>query len=131
MTSKNTEEPKNKRALPIVLLTVFIDLLGFSIVLPILAPLLALPFGSSILPTTPYDQRLIIFGFLVASYAIAQFFATPLIGQLSDRYGRKPLLAISLIGTFLSRLLFIYGILQANITILFTIFNCRCFDKRK
>lgn len=117
--SQELEEKKTKKTLPIVFLTVFIDLLGFSIVLPILAPLLALPFGSSILPNTPYDQRLVIFGFLVASYAIAQFFATPIIGQLSDRYGRKPLLAISLVGTFLSRLMFIYGILQGNITILF------------
>lgn len=110
---------KRKYALPIVIFTVFIDLLGFSIVLPILAPLLALPFGSSILPDTSYEQRLIIFGFLVASYAVAQFFAAPLIGQLSDRFGRKPLLAISLAGTLISRIMFIFGILQANITILF------------
>jgi len=117
--AKIQEDTKTKRALPIVFFTVFIDLLGFSIVLPILAPLLALPFGSTILPNTSYPERLIAFGWLVGSYALAQFLATPIIGQLSDRFGRKPLLAMSLIGTLVARLMFIYGILQGNIVILF------------
>jgi len=108
-----------KNPLVIIVATVFIDLLGFSIVIPILAPLLALPYQSALLPDTAYDQRLIIFGFLIASYAIAQFFGAPLLGQLSDRYGRKPILAISLIGTLVARLLFIYGIVIANLPLLF------------
>lgn len=45
-------------------------------------------------------------GFLTASFSIAQFFATPVLGSLSDRYGRKPLLAISLLGTCISFLMF-------------------------
>lgn len=121
------KEQNKSRALPIVFLTVFIDLLGFSIVLPILAPLLVLP-TSFVLPDVSQSDRLIIFGFLVASYAIAQFVATPILGQLSDRYGRKQILGISLIGTFVSRIMFILGIASAingtfdpnvNIAILF------------
>ena len=108
-----------KNPLFIIVATVFIDLLGFSIVIPILAPLLALPYQSALLPDTAYDQRLIIFGFLIASYAIAQFFGAPILGQLSDRYGRKPMLAISLIGTLIARLLFIYGIVTVNVPLLF------------
>ncbi|MEI6462328.1 MAG: MFS transporter [bacterium] len=103
----------------VIIFTVFIDLLGFSIVIPILAPLLALPGSSPILPGMELSQRLIVFGLLVGIYPLTQFFATPIIGQLSDRYGRKPLLIISLIGTLVSRILFIYGIVSSNIYILF------------
>jgi len=117
--TNKADEVKAKKALPIIIFTVFIDLIGFSIVLPILAPLLALLQSSSILPDRPFDFRVIVLGFLIASYAIAQFLATPIIGQLSDRYGRKPLLAISLIGTLIARIMFIVGIVQANIVILF------------
>jgi len=45
-------------------------------------------------------------GFLTAAFSIAQFFATPVLGSLSDKYGRKPLLAISLLGTCISFILF-------------------------
>jgi DHA1 family tetracycline resistance protein-like MFS transporter len=108
-----------RNPLIVIITTVFIDLLGFSIVIPILAPLLALPNISPILPNTPFDQRLIIFGFLISSYAIAQFIGAPIIGQLSDRYGRKKLLAVSLIGTLIARVIFIIGILNNDIYLLF------------
>lgn len=107
------------KSLIIIAFTIFVDLLGFSIAIPILSALIGLKDYSSILPNTSYDQRLIILGYLIASYAIAQFFATPIIGQLSDIYGRKKLLLISLFGSFISRALFILGILNKDITLLF------------
>ncbi len=55
-------------------------------------------------------------GILTASFSVAQFFATPLLGSLSDKWGRKPLLAISLAGTCLSFLVF--GLAQ-NLLMLF------------
>ena len=78
---------KNK-PLTAIFLIVFIDLLGFGLILPLL-PFYAETFGAS-------DT---VIGLLVASYAAAQLIGAPLLGRLSDRYGRRPVLLLSLIGT--------------------------------
>jgi len=67
---------------------VFVDLLGFSLILPLL-PYYAETFGAN--PT--------MIGLLVASYAAAQLLGAPLLGRLSDRYGRRPILLISIFGS--------------------------------
>ncbi len=84
----------NNRKLVTIFLIVFVDLLGFSIILPLL-PFYAETFNAS--PTQ--------IGFLVASYAAAQLVGAPLLGRLSDRFGRKPVLLISLTGTFIGFLI--------------------------
>jgi MFS transporter, DHA1 family, tetracycline resistance protein len=80
--------------LGIVFTTVVIDLVGFGIVLPIL-PLWAEEFGAS--PTQ--------IGLITASYAVAQLLFAPLWGRLSDRYGRRPVILVSLAGSALAALL--------------------------
>jgi multidrug resistance protein len=72
----------------LIFLTVFIDLIGFGIVIPVL-PLYARDFGASELTN----------GWLVGIYSAMQFLAGPLLGRLSDRVGRRPVLLMSLIGT--------------------------------
>ena len=67
--------------LAILFAAVFVDMVGFGLVLPVL-PLWAEEFGAS--PTT--------IGLLAASYAVAQFAMAPVWGRLSDRYGRRPIL---------------------------------------
>lgn len=67
---------------------VFVDLLGFSLILP-LVPFYAKDFGAS-------DT---VVGLLVASYAAAQLIGAPILGRLSDRVGRRPVLLISILGT--------------------------------
>ena len=84
---------KNSRLLTIFLI-VFVDLLGFSLILPLL-PYYAESFGA--------DSALV--GLLVASYAAAQFVGAPILGRLSDRYGRRPILLLSVGGTFVGFLL--------------------------
>ena len=111
---------KNKKftILPIFF-TVFLDLLGLGIVIPILPAVLLDP-RSGILPVSyAFSTRTLIYGFLIASYPIAQFFGAPILGSLADQKGRKKLLIVSLIGTFIGYVLFALGIVYSNIFLLF------------
>ena len=84
---------KNTRLL-IIFIIVFVDLLGFSLILPLL------PYYAE-----TYGATAVVVGLLVASYAAAQFIGAPLLGRLSDRYGRRPVLLLSVAGTFVGFLL--------------------------
>lgn len=90
----NTVPPETEKffttPLIIIFITVFIDLIGFGIVLPIL-PLYA--------ETSPFNANPFEIGMLFAIYSWMQFFFTPVLGKLSDRYGRRPILFISLLGS--------------------------------
>ncbi len=79
----------------VVFLIVFIDLVGFGIVIPIL-PLYAERFGPS-----P-----VLFGLLMASFSAMQLVAAPILGRLSDRFGRRPVLLVSLAGSAVGYLMF-------------------------
>jgi len=85
---------KNNKQLASIFLIVFIDLLGFSLILPLL------PYYAKTFAATGFTT-----GLLVASYALMQFFGAPLLGRLSDTYGRRPVLLVSIFGTFLGFLL--------------------------
>jgi DHA1 family tetracycline resistance protein-like MFS transporter len=83
-----------RNRLALLIAFVFIDLLGYSLFLPLL------PFYAGVLGATPT-----LVGLLVASNALAQLIAAPIIGRLSDRLGRRPMLIFSLSGTLVSFLL--------------------------
>jgi DHA1 family tetracycline resistance protein-like MFS transporter len=116
-----------QRPLIIVLFTIFIDLIGFGILIPIIPQLLANPSSPFYLLPKGYtlQQGYIVLGFLIGIFPFMQFLATPILGQLSDRYGRRKILAISLAGTALSYVVFAYGIITRNIPLLFI---ARAFD---
>lgn len=94
-----------KSTLLIIFLIVFIDLMGFGIVIPLL-PLYA----------DRYQPSPAVFGLLMAAYSLMQFLFTPLLGRLSDRFGRRPVLFISLAGTVAGYLLFAF---QHSLALLF------------
>ena len=78
-----------KRVLPIFVI-VLVDLLGLTIIIPLL-PLYATAFGANAF----------VIGLLGATYPLMQFIGAPILGRLSDQYGRKPVLVVSQIGTLI------------------------------
>lgn len=78
------------KRLIIIGIIMFTEVLGFSLILPFL------PYYAESLGATP-----IIIGLIISSFSISQFISAPIIGKLSDRYGRKPLLIISQASTFI------------------------------
>src|SRR5438094_757801 len=89
----------NRSALLIVFLVVFIDLLGFGIVLPLL-PRIGETYVEAVIPGGK-DNRLggIVLGLLMASFSLMQFLGSPIWGRVSDRIGRRPILLLGLTGS--------------------------------
>ena len=78
-------------SLPFILITVFVDMLGIGLMLPVLPALVGELAGSP-------DLQSYWYGALMVTFGIAQFLAMPLLGALSDRYGRRPALLLSIFG---------------------------------
>src|SRR5712672_345357 len=93
------------RPLLIIFLTILVNLIGFGIIIPLL-PFYAQTFGASPL----------VIGLLFASFSLCQLIASPALGDLSDRYGRRPVLVFSLAGTVVS---FVMLALAQSVTMLF------------
>lgn len=88
-------KPRTRRPLGVIFLTVFLDLLGFGIVIPLL------PFVAQRTGAGPFEVTL-----LMASYALMQLLLAPVWGRLSDRHGRRPILLVSIAGSVVGLLLF-------------------------
>jgi DHA1 family tetracycline resistance protein-like MFS transporter len=95
VTAANPSARRARSPLLTVFLTVFIDLLGFGIVIPLL-PVYSKAYGASELSL----------GLLFASFSAMQFVFAPFWGRVSDRFGRRPVLLGGLVGTSLSYVLF-------------------------
>ena len=96
--------------LPIFLI-VLVDILGYTIILPLL------PFYAERLGASPF-----VVGTLISTYAICQLVAGPVLGSMSDRMGRRPLLIVSQIGTLIGFLIL------SQATVLWVIFLSRIID---
>ena len=79
------------RPLLIIFLTIFVNLIGFGIIIPLL------PFYAQTFNASP-----VVIGFLFAIFSVCQLVASPILGDWSDRYGRRPVLVFSLAGTVVS-----------------------------
>lgn len=86
---------KIKRQVYPILLLNFVNALGFSVIFPVL------PFIIEKYNATP-----LTYGFLISAYALFQFMGSPILGSLSDKYGRRPLLLVSQLGTLISWIVF-------------------------
>lgn len=99
----------NKKALLTIFLIIFIDLLGFGLIIPIV------PFYLEKFISHP-DQIGRTIAAMITIFSLMQFIFSPIWGRLSDRYGRRPILLISLTGAMISHVLFAVA---TNLTFLF------------
>ncbi|NEU60302.1 MFS transporter [Paenibacillus sp. ALJ109b] len=100
--TQNTEQTIDKHALLFGLISVFLCGIGFSIIAPVV-PFLVQPYISS------PGQQAIVVTLLTSVYAFCVFFAAPVLGALSDKYGRRPLLMVCLLGSAIGYLVFGIG----------------------
>ncbi|MDC9824513.1 TCR/Tet family MFS transporter [Devosia sp. ZB163] len=84
--------PQSNLTLACVLVTIFLDMLGYGIILPVLPQLIGQLSGGSV------AQAAVIGGYLVFAYSLMQFLFGPALGNLSDRFGRRPIILIALAG---------------------------------
>src|SRR5437868_410299 len=79
-------------AMPFILVTVLLDMLGIGLIIPVLPKLVTTLYGGDL------SGGSTVFGWFVASYALMQFMFSPILGSLSDAYGRRPVILSSLLG---------------------------------
>lgn len=101
---------KNKLSILSILLAFFVDMLGWSIVFPIFAPLFLDQQNMIFASTVATSTRTTLLGIFLAAFPLAQFFGAPLLGELSDAKGRKKALLLSLMFAAVG-----YGISAASI----------------
>ena len=90
--SLGAPSPVSRHAVTFVLITVFLDMVGFGLIMPVL-PKLIEDVGH-----VTIDRAAIIGGWMFAAFSLAQFVFAPLMGNLADRYGRRPLLLLAIFG---------------------------------
>lgn len=92
-----------KAATSFILITVLLDMIGIGLVIPVLPKLVTTMYGGDI------SDGSYIFGWFVASYALMQFIFSPILGNLSDKFGRRPIILTSLLGAGLDYLLMAFA----------------------
>jgi MFS family permease len=111
-------EPTHKASLLVIFLTVFIDLLGFGMVLPLL-PIYAKDFAVQLGLEEGHSRIGLLIGLLMSSFSVMQFVFAPLWGRLSDRIGRRPVILIGLAGSVVFYALFGIATVLKSISLLF------------
>jgi MFS transporter, DHA1 family, tetracycline resistance protein len=94
---------KRNPAIIFIFITIVIDVLGIGIIIPVLPKILLELTGKGLSEASQLS------GYLMASYAVMQFIFSPIIGGLSDKYGRRPVILASLFGFFLDYMILVYA----------------------
>ncbi|MEN9391639.1 MAG: hypothetical protein RL017_937, partial [Pseudomonadota bacterium] len=93
----------NFRIISLVFFITFIDMLGIGIIIPIYPALITPSSRFSIIPMSwSITDGFIFIGWLSSLFSIGQLIFAPVLGQLADKYGRKPVMIFSVIGTTIS-----------------------------
>ena len=94
---------KRNPAIVFIFITIVIDVLGIGIIVPVIPKILQELTGKGLSEASQYA------GLLMSSYAIMQFIFSPIIGGLSDKYGRRPVILASLFGFFLDYMILVFA----------------------
>jgi DHA1 family tetracycline resistance protein-like MFS transporter len=96
---------KKEAALGFIFVTILIDVIGFGIIIPVIPKLITQLTGGSLSDAAVYG------GWLLFTYSIFQFLFSPVIGNLSDHFGRRPVLLFSLFGVGLDYVALVFALL--------------------
>jgi len=105
------------RILPLFIV-IFIDTLGGSLLLPLLPTMFINPSTSIVASTVSPTERYFLFGLTQGISSIAMFFGAPILGDLSDRLGRKRILLLTLFATFISYLMAVSAVILCSVSLL-------------
>lgn len=110
---------RQSKILPILFLTLLLDMIGIGMLIPIIPSLFTDPTSASFLLTGySVKAQYLVAGVVTALFGLMQFISAPILGELSDMYGRKKLLTIGVGVLALSQLLFASGIALHSLTII-------------
>ncbi len=118
ITMQSSAPPQIKKQLLPLFFVIFIDSLGFGLTIPVLLHLLVDPHGGLLASTLSHASRNIIFGLSIAISPLATLIGTPIIGAWSDRWGRKRMMLVCLLGTCVGFLLPVLGVLMGSLSVL-------------
>ncbi len=105
-----------KRIFPVFLI-IFFGYVGYSLIITIFTPMLLYEQGRLLPADVTTEKRILALGFLLAYYPFGQFLSSPVLGALSDRFGRRPILIFSLIITTLVYVVIAFGIWLDSYTV--------------
>lgn len=114
-----TEQKNNRRDLAIIAFTAFLNFTGLTLAIPIFTPLCLDQTGGIIALGTSIPVRTTILGLLLGIFPLCQFFTSPLLGALSDRWGRKKILLFAIAGTCAGYIIMAVGILGESLSLAF------------